>query len=102
MISTNWEESVVEVEVEFQGKHLRRSSCWKGGQNATQGKTMMEFHPTGWKLENPHSKLVPPSSNRNKPKGSQQSSHRAASKVCSSNPFAVLQSDAALSTTDLL
>ncbi|GMH08629.1 hypothetical protein Nepgr_010469 [Nepenthes gracilis] len=61
-------------------------------------KTMTEFRPTGKKLENPHSRLVPPSSNRNKPKGFQQSSHRAASTVCSSYLFAILQSDEALST----
>ncbi|GMH07540.1 hypothetical protein Nepgr_009380 [Nepenthes gracilis] len=39
------------------------------------------------------SRLVLPSSNRNKPKGLQQSSHRAASTVYSSIPFDILQSD---------
>ncbi|GMH08627.1 hypothetical protein Nepgr_010467 [Nepenthes gracilis] len=61
IIAVNMEESVVEVEIEFQWKHLR-SSCWKGGQNATHSKTM-EFHPTGRTLENPRSRLVPLSSN---------------------------------------
>ncbi|GMH05641.1 hypothetical protein Nepgr_007481 [Nepenthes gracilis] len=62
-------------------KHSRKSSCWKSGQNAAHGKTMLEFCPMGRKLENLHSRLVPLSSNRKKPKEFQQSSHRAAATV---------------------
>ncbi|GMH09724.1 hypothetical protein Nepgr_011565 [Nepenthes gracilis] len=67
-ISANGEESFVEVEVECQWKYSRSSSCRKGGHNAAQCKTLMEFHPTGRKVKNPYSRLVQPSPKRKNPK----------------------------------
>ncbi|GMH28299.1 hypothetical protein Nepgr_030142 [Nepenthes gracilis] len=81
MTSTNKEESYVEVEVEYQWKSSKSSSGRKSGHNAAQCKNMMEFRPTGRIVDSPHSKLVQPSSKRNKPKGFQQSPQGAASVV---------------------
>ncbi|GMH17715.1 hypothetical protein Nepgr_019556 [Nepenthes gracilis] len=58
--------------------------------NPAEGSTETK---SSWKVENPYSRLVQPFPRRKNLKGVQQNLLENASAVCSSNPYAVLQSD---------